>query len=85
MRKQLSNHAVLCADNIALSNVVYEHKRKPNPSGPGNHPEKRSRSSPPCLSLPPESPVAGPSIPFEDDSLRFENDHDVVRILKGVQ
>ena len=31
----------------------------------------------PHLSLPPESPAAGPSVPFEDDGLRFENDHDV--------
>lgn len=86
-RKQLSAHGARCTDNIALSTMIYERhgKRKTTRSGSRNRQGKKSRLSPARLSSAPDFPEAGPSIPFQDDTLNFadphSDDHDVSDIM----
>lgn len=72
-RKQLATHGTLCAKNVALSAMAYERKRKPGRSGSSARQGKRSRSSPARVSPARESPTAGPSVSFQDDTVGFED------------
>ncbi|KAH0825897.1 hypothetical protein J3R83DRAFT_7711 [Lanmaoa asiatica] len=63
-RKHLSVHTPLCADSLALSNVIYNHKRKAvRPSSRIRHGKMPQVEAHEPMPPPPDFPIAGPSNP----------------------